>query len=80
MGKGSACIDNRPVEGKPLALVYGYSPGQLQRILGKRADYLFLNLFGILIQGIFHVLPFSHLHPYVKIVAGTPDNYYAIIE
>ena len=55
--KGSTGIDHRPLEGEPLAFVDRDGPGQAYRILGKRTQFLFVDLVVLFIVDITDVLP-----------------------
>ena len=58
MGKGSpADIDDHPVEGFPLTLMDGNGPGQLEGILGERAQGFGINFPDFLIKRISEDLP-----------------------
>ena len=50
------------VESQALALVYGYRPRQPQRVLRERAFLVLGYLAGVLVQGVFHVVPRHDRH------------------
>src|SRR5438876_829927 len=52
-------IDDDAIEGQPLALVDRYGPRELQRILGKGAEDVFLYFFCFFIDRVLDVLPFD---------------------
>ena len=59
MRESRSRIDDDAIEGQPLALVDRDGPRELQRILGKRAENVFLYLFCFLIDRVLNVLPFD---------------------
>src|SRR5664280_2609259 len=71
MSKCNICINNSSVKSKSLTFMNSYCPCQLERILLKCSDYCLLNLFGFIIESIFHVLPFGQFHPDGEIIVRT---------
>ena len=63
VGERSAHVDERAVEGQPLALVDRDGPGGLQRVLPEDAVYLFAYLLAVLVEFVARVGPFLLLEP-----------------
>src|SRR5665647_2621027 len=80
MGKGITRINNGFVKSKSLALMYRYCPGQPERILRKCSYHSLLNLLSLLIESIFHVLPFHHLNSDAEIIVRTLNNNFIVFK
>ena len=62
VGEGGACIDDGFFEGEPLAFMDGNRPGGFEGILPEGAGHGFGDFPGLLVQGVFDVLPFFASH------------------